>query len=107
MKRNQSIGGVKQAMDLLQFKVWCFCLVLVSQTCVAITQNIGKIYPGFKASQMKWVEDDGLFLLSNSSIFAFGFEGSQNVTIFALEVIHMRSSKVVWTANIGFNGYRF
>lgn len=101
MKRNQSIVGVKQAMDLLQFKVWCFCLILVSQTCVAITQNIGKIYPGFKASQKKWAEKDGLFLLSNSSIFAFGFGDGQNVTMFALQVIHIRSSKVVWTANIG------
>lgn len=71
------------------------------QTCIAITQNIGQIYPGFNTSQMVYVENNGLFLLSNNSVFAFGFKNSQDVTMFALVVIHINSSKVLWTANTG------
>ena len=50
---------------------------------------------------MVWVENNGLFLLSNNSVFAFGFQTSQDVTMFTLGVIHIYSSKVVWTANTG------
>ena len=71
------------------------------QTCIAITQNIGQIYPGFNTSLMVYVENYGLFLLSNNSVFAFGFKNSQDVTKFALVVIHINTSKVVWTANTG------
>jgi hypothetical protein len=90
-------------MDLFQFRTLCFCLILLLQTCFAITQNIHQIYPGFQTSQMVWVEVNGLFLLSNNSVFGFGFHTDldDDVTMFALVVIHINSSIVVWTANIG------
>ncbi|KAF3969847.1 hypothetical protein CMV_006389 [Castanea mollissima] len=88
-------------MDLFQFRTLCFYFILLLQTCIAITQNIGQIYPGFNTSQMVYVENNGLFRLSNNSVFAFGFKNSQDVTMFALVVIHINSSKVVWTANTG------
>ncbi|KAM0944915.1 putative protein kinase RLK-Pelle-SD-2b family [Dioscorea sansibarensis] len=60
-----------------------------------------KISPGFQASQMSWIDNDGLFLLSNSSNFAFGLTTytSTNTTFFLLVVIHKSSSTIVWTAN--------
>ncbi|GFS42682.1 hypothetical protein Acr_00g0081090 [Actinidia rufa] len=50
---------------------------------------------------MDWIDNDGLFLLSNNSSFAFGFITTQDVTLFLLSIIHMSSSKVVWSANRG------
>jgi hypothetical protein len=92
-------------MDLFQFRTLCFCLILLLQTCSAITPNIGQIYPGFQTSQMVWVEHSGQFLLSNNSVFAFGFRNTLDdddvMTMFSLAIIHIYSSKVVWTANIG------
>ncbi|KAJ0977766.1 hypothetical protein J5N97_013240 [Dioscorea zingiberensis] len=60
-----------------------------------------QISPVFRASQMYWIDNDGRFLLSNSSNFAFGFTtfSSTNTTFFLLVVIHQSSSTVVWTAN--------
>ncbi|KAH7858994.1 hypothetical protein Vadar_030231 [Vaccinium darrowii] len=50
---------------------------------------------------MNWVDHDGKFLLSNNSVFALQFYNGLDVASFVLVVIHMRSSKVVWTANRG------
>ncbi|KAK9098732.1 hypothetical protein Syun_025777 [Stephania yunnanensis] len=48
---------------------------------------------------MNWVDNDGLFLLSNNSSFGFGFATTKDVTLFLLVVKHMDSKAVVWTAN--------
>ncbi|KAK6118357.1 hypothetical protein DH2020_047928 [Rehmannia glutinosa] len=64
-------------------------------------QKIGKLNPGFKGSQMYWIDNDGLFLLSNNSNFAFGFTTTRDVTLFLLVVIHKSSSTIVWAANRG------
>ncbi|GFZ08355.1 hypothetical protein Acr_20g0001630 [Actinidia rufa] len=75
-------------------------LLILSESCVASVRNIGKISPGFEGSQMNWIDNDGLFLLSNSSSFAFGFITTpKDVTWFLLSIIHMSSLKVVWCAN--------
>ncbi|KAF8400630.1 hypothetical protein HHK36_013929 [Tetracentron sinense] len=79
----------------------CLSILLLSGTCIASIQSIGQIHPGFQGSQMNWVDNNGLFLLSNDSNFAFGFSTTQNVTLFLLVVVHMSSSKLVWTANRG------
>ncbi|KAL0297151.1 UNVERIFIED_CONTAM: G-type lectin S-receptor-like serine/threonine-protein kinase SD2-5 [Sesamum radiatum] len=50
---------------------------------------------------MLWIDNDGLFLLSNSSNFAFGFTTTKDVSLFLLVVIHKSSSTIVWTANRG------
>ncbi|PIA42430.1 hypothetical protein AQUCO_02000106v1 [Aquilegia coerulea] len=82
--------------SVVLFFSWFFIL---SDTCFGTTRNIGQIHPGFKGSQMNWVDNAGLFLLSNNSNFGFGFDTTTDVTLFLLAVVHMGSSKVVWTAN--------
>ncbi|KAJ0008507.1 hypothetical protein Pint_30122 [Pistacia integerrima] len=87
-------------MGLFQYSgVLCFCLLLVFKTCIADSQHIGKIYPGFEASHSDWVDKNGLFLRSNSSVFACGFYTGLDAQLFLLVVIHISSAKVVWTAN--------
>ncbi|XP_062157130.1 G-type lectin S-receptor-like serine/threonine-protein kinase SD2-5 [Alnus glutinosa] len=88
-------------MGLFQFRTFFVCFLLF-ETCVASTQRFGRIYPGFQASQMVYIDNKGIFLLSDNSNFAFGFYTSVDVTLFLLLIIHMPSSKVVWTANRGF-----
>ncbi|KAI3454207.1 hypothetical protein Pfo_010870 [Paulownia fortunei] len=83
---------------------WGFLYIIVLvllETCTASVQNIGKLNPGFKGSQMYWIDNDGLFLLSNNSNFAFGFTTTKDVTLFLLVVIHKSSSTIVWAANRG------
>ncbi|GMN45435.1 hypothetical protein TIFTF001_014624 [Ficus carica] len=70
-----------------------------SETSMASVRSIGQIGPGYNGSQMNWIDNDGLFLLSNSSQFAFGFTTTSDVTLFLLVVFHMKSQTVVWTAN--------
>ncbi|EEF44796.1 s-receptor kinase, putative [Ricinus communis] len=50
---------------------------------------------------MDWIDKEGLFLLSNNSVFGFGFYTALDARSFLLVVIHMKSAKVVWTANRG------
>ncbi|CAI9772908.1 unnamed protein product [Fraxinus pennsylvanica] len=69
------------------------------QICMASVQRIGKLNPGFKGSQMDWIDNDGLILVSNNTNFAFGFITTQDVTLFLLVVIHKDTSTVVWSAN--------
>ncbi|XP_057465095.1 G-type lectin S-receptor-like serine/threonine-protein kinase SD2-5 [Actinidia eriantha] len=76
-----------------------FCALLVFDLCTARTPRVGQISPGFEASQMDFIDHDGLFLLSNNSVFALKFYTVLDVTVFLLGVIHIRSTKVVWTAN--------
>ncbi|KAB1218701.1 G-type lectin S-receptor-like serine/threonine-protein kinase SD2-5 [Morella rubra] len=85
----------------------CFCLILVFQTCVAIHQYHGLIKLGFQASTLEWFEDNGIFFLSNASVFGCGFRPLEGNTWFALEIIHLNSSTVVWTAGslIDTSGY--
>ncbi|KAF2287229.1 hypothetical protein GH714_039394 [Hevea brasiliensis] len=75
--------------------------LILSEACMASTQSIGKIYPGFQGSQMNWIDRNGMFLLSNNSNFAFGFSPTQDVTLYLLVIIHMATLDVIWTANRG------
>ncbi|KAG6417062.1 hypothetical protein SASPL_119212 [Salvia splendens] len=75
-------------------------LLLLLQICSGSVQRIGKLDPGFKGSQMYYIDNDGLFLLSNNSNFAFGLTTTaSDVTQFLLVVIHKSSSTIVWAAN--------
>ncbi|KAL6972854.1 hypothetical protein U1Q18_027029 [Sarracenia purpurea var. burkii] len=78
-----------------------FCALLVFELCTARTPLVGKIYPGFEGSQTDWIDHDGLFLLSNNSVFGLKFYTNLDVTLFLLVVIHITSCRVVWTANGG------
>uniref|UniRef100_A0A2P2JGM6 Receptor-like serine/threonine-protein kinase n=1 Tax=Rhizophora mucronata TaxID=61149 RepID=A0A2P2JGM6_RHIMU len=72
------------------------------EPCRGSFQNVGKIYPAFRGSQMSWIDRSGLFLMSNNSKFAFGFQATtQDVTLFLLVIIHMSSRQVIWSANRG------
>lgn len=79
----------------------CLFLLLLSETCMASVQHHGKVEPGFEGSQMNWIDNDGHFLLSNNSDFAFGFEATNDVQLFLLVVIHIAAKKIIWTANRG------
>lgn len=50
---------------------------------------------------MDWVDNNGIFLLSNSSVFGFGFINlnSTDSISFLLAMIHQPSTTVLWTAN--------
>ncbi|KAI4329339.1 hypothetical protein L6164_021613 [Bauhinia variegata] len=88
-------------MGLFRSGTLFFCMLLLFRTCLANNQHIGRIYPGFTASRLDWDNHGGFFLLSNSSVFAMGFFGTLDVSLFVLVVIHLSSYKVVWTANRG------
>jgi serine/threonine protein kinase len=63
-------------------------------------QLIGKISPGFEGSQMTWIDKDGKFLVSNKQEFSFGFVRTSNdSTLFLLAIVHIDSTRIVWTAN--------
>ncbi|XP_065848769.1 G-type lectin S-receptor-like serine/threonine-protein kinase SD2-5 [Euphorbia lathyris] len=74
--------------------------LLLIEACMAGFQTTGKISPGFQGSQMNWIDKNGLFLLSNNSNFAFGFQSTaQDNTLYLLVVIHSASLSVMWSAN--------
>ncbi|KAF3447112.1 hypothetical protein FNV43_RR12292 [Rhamnella rubrinervis] len=80
--------------------------VLLSESCLASIRSVGKIFPGYQGSQMNWIDKQGLFLSSNNSQFAFGFNDiPQDVALFLLVVIHMDSLRVggsvVWSIDSG------
>ncbi|KAG9157083.1 hypothetical protein Leryth_009109 [Lithospermum erythrorhizon] len=69
--------------------------------CIASVQTIGRLKVGFKGSQMTFIDNGGLFLVSNDSNFGFGFITTNDVTLFLLVIVHVSSSKIVWSANRG------
>ncbi|XP_057776472.1 G-type lectin S-receptor-like serine/threonine-protein kinase SD2-5 [Salvia miltiorrhiza] len=74
--------------------------LLLLGICNGSVQRIGKLDLGFKGSQMYYIDNDGLFLLSNNSNFAFGLTTTAaDVTQFLLVVMHKSSSTIVWAAN--------
>ncbi|XP_031373218.1 G-type lectin S-receptor-like serine/threonine-protein kinase SD2-5 [Punica granatum] len=82
--------------------VGCSCILLLVIS-VAIPANgasyAGKLYPGFQGSQMSWIDNNGLFLLSESSNFAFGFQSYEDPDLFSLVIIHSITRTVIWSAN--------
>ncbi|MBA0628142.1 hypothetical protein Godav_022911 [Gossypium davidsonii] len=88
-------------MGLFKVRTLCFGLLLAFKICIAADQLVGRLYPGFQASQMQWVEHDGKFLLSKNKIFGFGFYTALDAQSFVLVIIHLQASQVVWTANRG------
>lgn len=80
----------------------CLFILFQPETCLASVRFIGSLKLGFQGDQMHWIDNDGLFLLSNNSDFGFGFTTTPNdVTLFVLAIVHLRSSKTVWSANRG------
>ncbi|KAF8025362.1 hypothetical protein BT93_F2260 [Corymbia citriodora subsp. variegata] len=89
-------------MELMSFSVvirnLCFFVLVFSGTCFSGPPFVGQIRPGFQASQMEWVDHNGSFLLSNNSAFSLGFYNGVDIKTFVLNIIHMNSSIVIWTA---------
>ncbi|XVE53611.1 hypothetical protein DITRI_Ditri03aG0016600 [Diplodiscus trichospermus] len=65
-------------------------------------RRTGTIPPGFQGSQLDWIDNNGLFLLSNNSEFGFGFSTTSDVTLFLLVIVHMETTTVIWDANRNF-----
>ncbi|XP_076926382.1 G-type lectin S-receptor-like serine/threonine-protein kinase SD2-5 [Bidens hawaiensis] len=78
-----------------------FFLLLLPQTCLSSVRKIAKVNPGFRGSQMQYIDNNGLFLVSNSTNFGFGFNTNSDVTSFTVVIVHIASSRVVWSANRG------
>lgn len=80
----------------------CLCILLWSKLVLVMAgiQWIGKISPGFEGSQMNWIDKNGKFLVSNKKQYGFGFvTSSHNNTLFHLAIVHIDSTKIIWTAN--------
>ncbi|XP_052487311.1 G-type lectin S-receptor-like serine/threonine-protein kinase SD2-5 [Gossypium raimondii] len=75
--------------------------LFLSEICTASIRSTGSIDPGFQGTQMNWIDNNGLFLVSNNSAFGFGFTTTSDVTLFLLVVVHIDTTKVIWTANRG------
>ncbi|KAL5559793.1 hypothetical protein UlMin_036004 [Ulmus minor] len=79
----------------------CLSILFLSETSLAGVLSTGNITRGFQGSQMNFISNDGLFLVSNQSVFGIGFKTTSDVTLFLLVIVHMKSQQRVWTANIG------
>ncbi|VFQ82349.1 unnamed protein product [Cuscuta campestris] len=77
----------------------CLFFQFLPEYCMGSIQNKGRLKLGFKGSQMTWIDQDGMILVSDNSGFAFGFHPTQDVTLFLLVVMHLSSQTVVWSAN--------
>ncbi|CAL0319155.1 unnamed protein product [Lupinus luteus] len=62
--------------------------------CLAGVQFIGKVSPGFEGAQLNWVDNDGMFLISdNGGELAFCFITNPNdTTKLILGVVHVATS---------------
>lgn len=75
-------------------------ILLQSDSCMATFRAIGKLKPGFQGAQMNFIDENGLFLLSNNSIFGLSFTTTdKDVTLFLLSIVHLSSKRIVWSAN--------
>ncbi|KAE8732794.1 S-domain-2 5 isoform 2 [Hibiscus syriacus] len=89
----------KGCIDFLLY----FALTLVFfDISMANDRFTGSIETGFQVSQMNWIDSNGLFLVSNSSEFGFGFATTSDVTRFLLFNVHITTTKVIRAANKDF-----
>ncbi|KAF8110913.1 hypothetical protein N665_0078s0100 [Sinapis alba] len=76
------------------------CLFLFPNPLHGGVPYTGSISPGFEGSQMNYINNNGIFLESNSSAFGFGFVTTpDSVTLFTLSIVHKPSSRLIWSAN--------
>ncbi|KAK1256665.1 G-type lectin S-receptor-like serine/threonine-protein kinase SD2-5 [Acorus gramineus] len=87
-------------VPIFSFFALCLFVALSLEICIGSVQRT-QIFPGFRATQITWIDNGGLFLLSNDSTFAFGFVTLGDPTAYLLAVIHQKSKKIVWAANRG------
>ncbi|CAN6216946.1 unnamed protein product [Urochloa humidicola] len=68
--------------------------------CSSSTQK-QVLLPGFSGSEMDYIDNNGMFLLSNGSVFGFGFvtNSVSDTTSYLLAVVHLTTTSIVWSAN--------
>ncbi|CAN6178195.1 unnamed protein product [Urochloa humidicola] len=71
--------------------------------CSSSTQK-QVLLPGFSGSEMDYIDNNGMFLLSNGSVFGFGFvtNSVSDTTSYLLAVVHLATTSVVWSANANY-----
>ncbi|KAK1370118.1 Receptor-like serine/threonine-protein kinase [Heracleum sosnowskyi] len=88
------------AWVFFSFMVLCLSDFFQTNTCMASSVVTGRLKPGFQGAQSNFIDDAGMFLFSNSSIFGLGFTTSdKDVTMFLLAIVHLTTSRIVWSAN--------
>ncbi|KAF0904498.1 hypothetical protein E2562_035061 [Oryza meyeriana var. granulata] len=80
--------------------LWTILIASLLMTCSGSIQK-QVLLPGFTAAQMDYIDNNGLFLLSNGSVFGFGFVTSNvsDNTFYLLAVVHLATTTTVWSAN--------
>ncbi|XP_020158728.1 G-type lectin S-receptor-like serine/threonine-protein kinase SD2-5 [Aegilops tauschii subsp. strangulata] len=80
--------------------LWVLVLPNLWITCSGSIQKY-VLPPGFSGSEMEYIDNSGIFLLSNGSVFGFGFitSGLSESPSYLLAVVHLGTTTVVWTAN--------
>ncbi|KAJ1271277.1 hypothetical protein BS78_06G117000 [Paspalum vaginatum] len=78
-------------------------ILAITKLWVMCSSSIQKqvLLPPFSGSEMDYIDNHGIFLLSNGSVFGFGFVTSSvsDSTSYLLAVIHLGTSSIVWSAN--------
>ncbi|KAK3132344.1 hypothetical protein QOZ80_6AG0519810 [Eleusine coracana subsp. coracana] len=79
---------------------WMLVIANLSMMCSSSTQK-QVLLPGSSSSQMEYIDNNGIFLLSNGSTFGFGFVSSSASysMSYLLAVVHLATTSVVWSAN--------
>lgn len=80
--------------------LWMLVIANLWIMCSSSTQK-QVLLPGFSASEMDYIDNNGIFLLSNGSVFGFGFvtNSVSDSTSYLLGVVHLASTSIVWSAN--------
>lgn len=79
------------------------CIIICKGDTITTQRQL--LLPGFTASPHDSIDYNGIFLLSNGSVFGFGFirasESTDNNRTFLLAIVHRESHSVIWAANTG------
>jgi len=80
--------------------LWMLAIANLWIICSSSTQK-QVLMPGFSASEMDYIDNDGKFLVSNGSVFGFGFVtiSVSDSTSYSLAVVHLVTTSIVWSAN--------
>ncbi|CAL5042940.1 unnamed protein product [Urochloa decumbens] len=78
-------------------------MLLIANLCIMCSSSTQKqvLLPGFSGSEMDYIDNNGMFLLSNGSVFGFGFvtNSVSDTTSYLLAVVHLATTSIVWSAN--------
>ncbi|PAN24702.1 hypothetical protein PAHAL_4G246200 [Panicum hallii] len=80
--------------------LWMLMIANLWIMCSCSTQK-QVLPPGFSGSEMDYIDNNGIFLLSNGSVFGFGFvtNSVSDSASYLLAVVHLATTSIVWSAN--------